>query len=153
MSPVTSALAGELYPETWRVGTDRAIQLALLPILRSTVAVFISAITTFCFVSSDVSGPCRMYRQWKRTTSLWRRGDVPAPTYNTVLVSTGAMPIVSMGLILDVSSCFPPSAAMVLSTCVPWLSVSRFSSPRGLHERVRGYPSPQSSKSGACDTR
>ena len=30
-----------------------------------------------------------MYRQQIRATPLWRRGDIPAPRYDTILVSTG----------------------------------------------------------------
>ena len=153
MPPVTSALAGELYLETWRVGTDRAIQPELLPILRSTSAVFISAITTF--VSFPVMSPVRVGCTANGNERLPFGGGVTSQPRRITpsLCPPGAVPIVSMGLILDMSSYFPPSAATVLSTRVPWLSVSRFSSPRGLQERVRGYPSPQSSKSGACDTR
>lgn len=80
-------LYDQLHPDSELPGCD--IEPALLPHPESTVAVFPSAIATF-FAPSDVSGVCGMYRQRIRATPLWRRGDIPAPRYDTVLVSTGS---------------------------------------------------------------
>ena len=79
-------LYDQLYPDSTLPGCN--VEPALLPNLQSTVMVFPSAIASF-FAPSDVSGTCGMYRQRIRATPLWRRGDIPAPRYDTVLVSTG----------------------------------------------------------------
>lgn len=79
-------LYDQLHPDSELPGC--AVEPTLLPSLESTVAVFPSAIATF-FAPSDVSGKCGLYRQRIRATPLWRRGDIPAPRYDTILVSTG----------------------------------------------------------------
>jgi hypothetical protein len=80
-------LYDQLHPDSEL--PSHAVEPVLLPTPQSTVAVFPSAIATF-FAPSDISGLCGMYRQRIRATSLWRRGDIPAPRYDTVLVSTGS---------------------------------------------------------------
>jgi hypothetical protein len=80
-------LYDQLHPDSELPGCD--VEPALLPTLQSAVAVFPSAIATF-FAPSDVAGTCGMYRQRIRATPLWRRGDIPAPRYDTILVSTGS---------------------------------------------------------------
>lgn len=80
-------LHDQLHPDSELPGCDT--DPTLLPNPESAVAVFPSAIATF-FAPSDVSGICGMYRQRIRATPLWRRGDIPAPRYDTVFVSTGS---------------------------------------------------------------
>ena len=80
-------LYDQLHPDSALPGSG--VSPALLPNPQSTVRVFPSAIATF-FAPSDVAGMGGMYRQRIRATPLWRRGDIPAPRYDTILVSTGS---------------------------------------------------------------